>query len=545
VGSWSDIYVHEVTVITYTSGPYAGKEIAFCCGGANGGHSNTGLYVLDVTNKASIVELDEIHYANARYCHQGWPSQDRSYFYINDELDESQYGVSALTRIINIQNLSNLFEAGSFTSGAGAIDHNLYVNGNLIFESNYRSGLRVFDNSNPTAPVQIAYFDTWPEDNNASFNGLWNNYPYLPSGTVIGSDIEKGLFVWRIGPPLLAFSHPEGLPTEIDPAGDTVRIAVEAINGGAIDPRSVTLNVTAGTTTSEVPMTPVGGDLYEADFPPVDCPMEVLYSFTARTNSGLIYQDPPGYGVPDYAALAAYGLVVAEFDNMETDTGWTVGAPGDAATAGIWERVDPNPTIAQPGDDNPDGTGTMCWITAQNTDPDVPSQNDVDGGPTTLTSPVFDATGGEDPRLVYYRWYSNDTGGCPGEDSMPVLASNNGGASWITLETVTESDVEWVRREYLIEDLFTPTDQIRLRFIVSDFGCGSTVEAGVDDVQIVYYNCTPPAVPGDLTGDGLVTVADLLALLAAWGSCPGCPADFDGNDAVDVNDLLFLLAQWT
>ncbi len=56
-----------------------------------------------------------------------------------------------------------------------------------------------------------------------------------------------------------------------------------------------------------------------------------------------------------------------------------------------------------------------------------------------------------------------------------------------------------------------------------------------------------PAVLGDLDGDGIVGVPDLLTLLAAWGPCGGCancPADLDGDCAVSVPDLLTLLANW-
>ena len=53
VGAWSTVYVHECQVKTFTSGPYAGRQIAFCCGGQNTGNVNTGLYIVDVTNKAA------------------------------------------------------------------------------------------------------------------------------------------------------------------------------------------------------------------------------------------------------------------------------------------------------------------------------------------------------------------------------------------------------------------------------------------------------------------------------------------------------------
>ena len=49
---------------------------------------------------------------------------------------------------------------------------------------------------------------------------------------------------------------------------------------------------------------------------------------------------------------------------------------------------------------------------------------------------------------------------------------------------------------------------------------------------------------GDPGGDGMVGVADLLALLGVWGPCPGCPEDLNGDTVVDVADLLLLLSAW-
>jgi hypothetical protein len=53
------------------------------------------------------------------------------------------------------------------------------------------------------------------------------------------------------------------------------------------------------------------------------------------------------------------------------------------------------------------------------------------------------------------------------------------------------------------------------------------------------------SIPGDLDGDGAVTVGDLLILLGGWGPCDGCPSDLNGDGVVDVADLLTLLANWT
>ena len=201
VGEWQDRYVHDAQVITYTEGPYKGRQIAFCCGGFNGGWDDTGLTIVDVTNKNNIFVVSQAYYSNAGYSHQGWLTEDNKYFYLNDELDEQNTGSQTTTRIINVENINDPQFVGTFTSGTNSVDHNLYTKGNLIYEANYRSGIRIFDSSDPLNPEQIGYFDTYPSNDNASFNGLWSCYPYFPSGTVIGSDLERGLFVWEIGMP--------------------------------------------------------------------------------------------------------------------------------------------------------------------------------------------------------------------------------------------------------------------------------------------------------------------------------------------------------
>jgi len=53
-----------------------------------------------------------------------------------------------------------------------------------------------------------------------------------------------------------------------------------------------------------------------------------------------------------------------------------------------------------------------------------------------------------------------------------------------------------------------------------------------------------PFCPGDLNGDTVVNVSDLLILLGDWGSCPGCAADLNGDNVVNVSDLLILLGAW-
>src|SRR5690606_32163977 len=104
---------------------------------------------------------------------------------------------------------ARLGHPGPGRSGAGqgfmhetnAIDHNLYVRDNTMYQSNYTSGLRVLDVSDPVNPVPVGHFDTVPYGGDlAEFNGSWSNYPYFESGIVIVTSQREGLFVVRYRP---------------------------------------------------------------------------------------------------------------------------------------------------------------------------------------------------------------------------------------------------------------------------------------------------------------------------------------------------------
>ena len=184
-------YMHDANVVSYTTGPLAGKELLF------GFSESRGVDIYDVTDKNAPFLIKRVTYPNMGYCHQGWLSADRKYLYVDDEADETN-GTSTTTRslIFNVEDPANAFFVGTFTSGLPAIDHNQYTSDGFTFQANYQSGLRIFDLAiNPEVPIQVGAYDTFVSSNGASFNGAWSTYPYFPSGTVIVSDINSGLFV--------------------------------------------------------------------------------------------------------------------------------------------------------------------------------------------------------------------------------------------------------------------------------------------------------------------------------------------------------------
>ena len=192
-----------------------------------------------------------------------------------------------------------------------------------------------------------------------------------------------------------------------------------------------------------------------------------------------------------------------DFD-LESDQGFTVGAGDDTATTGVWVRVDPVGTLAQPENDHTLGAGTDCYVTGQGVPGGGLGDNDVDGGKTTLYSLTLDLTAMTEPWIGYWRWYSNDTGGGANEDTFVVDISNDGGDSWANVEIVGPAGPGtsggWYFHIFRVSDELTPTSNVVLRFVASDLNEGSLVEAAIDDLVVIDCgNCELP-IPGEVKG---------------------------------------------
>ena len=189
-------YTHDVQCVNY-DGPdknFIGREICFAS-------NEDKLDIVDVSNKTNSVLISTFVYENARYVHQGWLTEDQHYFLIDDEQNEYFRDDFTTTIICDVSNLENPTLKGTHVSSTKAIDHNLYVKGNYVYEANYRAGLRVLELSEVSEGrlIEVGYFDIFPENDESKFNGAWSSYPYFKSGIIIMSGIEQGLFVLRVG----------------------------------------------------------------------------------------------------------------------------------------------------------------------------------------------------------------------------------------------------------------------------------------------------------------------------------------------------------
>ncbi len=326
---------------------------------------------------------------------------------------------------------------------------------------------------------------------------------------------------------------------EFVPAGTSVEVIADAFSSSA-DPivaGSVILNYRydAGAFQTIV-MSASGPNTFAANLPSVACADMPEFYISAETSGGGTLLDPPeGAGAP-YSFIVGE-LAVTVDDDFETDMGWTVSGN---ATDGQWTRGVPvNDDRGDPVSDF-DGSG-QCWVTDN-----APGNSDVDGGSTILTSPVFDL---EQGGVISYAYWVNSGPGDLISDSLAVqVATDAGGTNWATVRNYTTESDNWRTDSVVINAIgdAAPSSTIRVRFIATDGGDASLIEAGVDALLVEALNCEDVAnCDGDTNGDNLVNFTDLNTVLATFGQAgAGIAGDVNGDGVVNFTDLNTVLANF-
>jgi hypothetical protein len=292
-----------------------------------------------------------------------------------------------------------------------------------------------------------------------------------------------------------AWSSPEG------PAPVVIRARVMA-GTSTPTPGSATLHYRVnGGTIVALPMAATGSpDEHAAAIPAQPAGATVEYRVTAIATDGSPASSPSLAG-------AFHGFqVVQVFEPFEVEGGWTVGDAGDGATSGVWERAVPLGTVAAPFRDATSPPGAACFVTERGSPGQPAGAADVDGGRTSLLSPVFAFYTGRpyaSATARYRRWYSNHVGG-RADDTWRVEASNDAGVTWTVVETATQGEDAWIPVEVDLLALFGGPAQLRFRFVAEDAGTPSLVEGALDDFEIVALLEDAVAI-----GDGVVPRVEL------------------------------------
>merc|ERR1719330_1653854 len=209
----ADGYTHDAQCVIY-NGPdaaYRGKEICFA-------YNEDTITIVDVSRGAggsfkTPTQISKLGYEGSRYTHQGWLDESQSFAYMNDELDEGSCctgNTYTKTYIVNVTSLSSPFLDSIFRSSMISTDHNNYVVGDKLYQSNYVAGLRILQIQQDFKLQEVGYFVT---------PSAWSVYPYFPSGNIIVSSIPGGLFVLQeySGSPAPTPTPPTPTPTPPSP----------------------------------------------------------------------------------------------------------------------------------------------------------------------------------------------------------------------------------------------------------------------------------------------------------------------------------------
>jgi choice-of-anchor B domain-containing protein len=176
--------------------------------------NETSVDLWDVTDKSAPARLSTTTYPTATYVHSGWPTADQRHIIVHDELDELRRGLHTQIYTLDVADLRTPNLVTSYIGGTTSTDHNGYTIGNRHYVSHYKRGLVIFDVTHPQALTEIGSFDTYlsPSANSAGTDGAWGVYPFLPSGTLLVSDIENGLFLLKKNETL---PPPSGIPPDV------------------------------------------------------------------------------------------------------------------------------------------------------------------------------------------------------------------------------------------------------------------------------------------------------------------------------------------
>ena len=341
--------------------------------------------VLNITNPSAPTEIASWSYPGG-FTHNSWPDATGNWLYVTDEVNGEPL------KIFDISNLAAPTLVNAITSNPQAIVHNAHVKGDVLFLANYTEGIRALDVSDPAHPAEFAWADSYAGPS-GGFGGVWEVGAFYPSGAVVASDRNSGLYVYRLetdygiiraevvdgaGDPLPgievhATTLGDSLVTPADgivqfgpgPGVHTVLAhafgyydasATRTVSVGSRD--TVTLQLLprptvlfSGVVRDHATTNPLDGaevslaytgvhqhtgpsGLYSLTIP------DDIYRLEVRRGGyvPLVIERRIGPGFPgvDYSLIAA-----PVWDPLEAASGWAVGAVGDNATIGFWTRVVP------------------------------------------------------------------------------------------------------------------------------------------------------------------------------------------------------------
>lgn len=533
LGTVSDDYVHD---------GFVKNDTLYSCQIYDGV-----MEIIDARNPAAPVIIAS-QVTPKQFTHNSWMSTNGKVMYTTDEVTGSWVAAYDISDLQNIKELDRYIHNNS-----GSIGHNTYVLNNMnitghatdfLWTSYYTDGITVVDAARPDNLVEIGNFDSSPNFSGDGFHGAWGVYPYLPSGNILISDIERGMLV--VTPTYKRACYLEGVITdaisnipingatitvlgkaslngtsnllgiykngtvdtgtyvvEIAKQGYVTRTVNVVLQSGVVTPLNIALGKQANFTFNTVIKDTLGNPIKG---------VEVLiknaeYTYNAISNgSGVI--DFPVFYTGKYAMyIGRFGYlpqfidstnylspsdvpnIVLEsgyYDDFFFDFDWQVVS---TATTGNWVKAKPlktslNGVTVNPDFDVNDDLGDECYVTG-NRQGNV-TFDDIDGGVEVLISPAMDLTSYNNPVLNYERWFTNVTGSGTPNDTFRVSVTN--GSQIAVLEESIGNNADkgkWIAKSYELKKYLPITSNMKVIVRASDLpGSDHITEAAFDRLLI-------------------------------------------------------------
>lgn len=496
--------------------------------------------IIDVSDKQNPVELGNF-YTPDKFTHNCWVTSNNQYIFTTDEVNDAYiaaYNVADITDVKEIDRIQ------SQNAGAKAPPHNTYiVNDRYVVTSYYKDGVTIHDALYPDNLVLMGYYDTSPLEG-AGYDGAWGVCPYLPSGNLLVSDMQEGMFV--IQPKYKNSCYFNGQVVDaqtnagianakikyigvVDPNVNTTAQFGGYFKSGVSDEGLYNIEVSAigyyTTTLTNVDLTE--GTIVDSIIKLTPLPSFVLEGIVLDTlnqpipnaivvaqNGELLLSDTTdangnykfstfyegtyqvivgawGY-LPQYLdnVSISFGfeppilkLIPGYYDDFNADFGWQ---SSGTSTTGKWERGIPVPTgfgnfVFNPGSDVSTDKGKIAYVTGNSDD----FYDFVYDGTAILTSPPINATIYNEPQVRCYVWYASFAEDFNTNDTLFLIMDN--GNQTVVIDTIALSPggTGWVAKKQNIKSTLPITNNMHFKLLATANDDPELLECGLDVFQII------------------------------------------------------------
>jgi choice-of-anchor B domain-containing protein len=491
------------------------------------------LTVIDASDKSNPVVIG-VQTTPGNFTHNSWLTDNHDVVLTTDEVENSYLASYDITDLTNITELDRYQTA----PGSNCIVHNTHILNDYAVTSWYTEGVVIVDANHPANLIEVAKYD-FTTFEGGTFNGCWGVYPFLPSGNLVASDMEGGLYI--LTPTYKRACYLEGIVRDSACGslleGVTVCIVEANINEvSGVDGTYRTGTVNAGIYTivfskpGYISQTFNNVNLVNGELTSFEVNLSSPNSFalngSVSTNAGspiesalISISDPStstqlsSNNLGEYAKCdliaGNYQFVVGKwgyitncnpsvplnsnsasiettlnpgyYDDFQFNFGWTVTS---TSSAGFFERALPaatnfNGVASNPGIDQDADCNGFAYVSGNAAG--EAGADDIDNGYTRLTSPIMDLSTYSNPNIFFSRWFFNGGGNGAINDTLFIQLSNNGEAP-ITIKKIVQdaNSSQWIEESIQVKNYFNQPGQVRFIAQAQDFPNGHIVEAGID-----------------------------------------------------------------